>query len=148
MNFILAASPTLFFGGIGFVLVTVTTGEIRVLATPESHRNRISATSSFLSGITIPFGVLVGGYLVEFFGVTAAIVGLGSLILICLASIFCCAHLRRILAMDDQSLKESLPSAISSGISLAYPVSIGCTAKIHRWRRAPTPDRYYVQGQI
>ncbi|AZF22979.1 MFS transporter [Pseudomonas sp. R3-52-08] len=100
--------PLLLVGGIGLVIVTVNTSTVRMLATPDSYRNRIGSATSFVSGMVIPFGALVGGAVSEALGVSYAMAALGLLII--LAAIPCMFSavlvLVRVLGMGDEQIKN------------------------------------------
>ncbi|MBD8731572.1 MFS transporter [Pseudomonas sp. CFBP 13710] len=98
--------PLLFVAGIGLVMVTVNTSTVRMLATPDNYRNRIGSATSFVSGMVIPFGALVGGAFSETLGVGYAMAALGFLIV--LASLPCMFSgvLVRVLSMRDEQIKN------------------------------------------
>ena len=98
--------PLLFMAGIGLVMVTVNTSTVRMLATPDNYRNRIGSATSFVSGMVIPFGALVGGAFSETLGVGYAMAALGLLII--LASLPCMFSgvLVRVLSMRDEQIKN------------------------------------------
>ncbi|AZF01551.1 hypothetical protein C4J95_4116 [Pseudomonas orientalis] len=98
--------PLLFVGGIGLVMVTVNTSTVRMLATPDSYRNRIGSATSFVSGMVIPFGALVGGAFSEALGVSYAMIALGLLIILAAIPCMFSAVLVRVLGMGDEQIKN------------------------------------------
>jgi MFS family permease len=99
--------PLLFAGGAGLVMVTINTSTVRMLATPDNYRNRVGSATSFISGMVIPFGALVGGTLSGLLGVSYAIALLGLLIIIAAIPCMFNAVLIRVLAMNDEQIKDA-----------------------------------------
>lgn len=98
--------PLLFIAGIGLVMVTVNTSTVRMLATPDNYRNRIGSATSFVSGMVIPFGALVGGAFAETLGVGYAMATLGLLIVLAALPCMFSAVLVRVLGMGDEQIKN------------------------------------------
>jgi len=98
--------PLLFIGGIGLVMVTVNTSTVRMLATPDHYRNRISSATSFISGMVIPFGSLVGGTFSGVLGVSYAMAILGLLIILAAVPCMFSTVLVRVLGMSDDQIKN------------------------------------------
>ncbi|WP_332873457.1 MFS transporter [Pseudomonas paralactis] len=98
--------PLLFIAGIGLVMVTVNTSTVRMLATPDNYRNRIGSATSFVSGMVIPFGALVGGAFAETLGVGYAMATLGLLIVLAALPCMFSGVLVRVLGMGDEQIKN------------------------------------------
>lgn len=98
--------PLLFIAGIGLVMVTVNTSTVRMLATPDNYRNRIGSATSFVSGMVIPFGALVGGAFAETLGVGYAMATLGLLIVLAALPCMFSEVLVRVLGMGDEQIKN------------------------------------------
>jgi len=98
--------PLLFIGGVGLVMVTVNTSTVRMLATPDNYRNRIGSATSFVSGLIIPFGALVGGAFSGVLGVSYAMAALGLLIILAVVPCMFSAVLVRVLGMSDDQIKD------------------------------------------
>lgn len=99
-------APLLFIGGIGLVMVTVNTSTVRMLATPDHFRNRINSATSFISGMVIPFGTLVGGTFSEMLGASYAMAILGLLIVVAVIPNMFSIVLVRVLSMNDDQIKD------------------------------------------
>ncbi len=97
--------PLLFAGGVGLIMVTVNTSTVRMLATPDNYRNRIGSATSFVSGMIIPLGAVVGGALSEIMSVSFTMAALGLLIIIAAIPCISSAVLIRVLAMTDDQIK-------------------------------------------
>lgn len=104
--FACATVPLLFIGGCGLVMVTVNTSTVRMLATPDNYRNRIGSATSFISGMVIPFGALVGGAFSEKLGVDHAMALLGLLIVLAAIPCMLSNKLVRVLGMSDEQIKN------------------------------------------
>ncbi|MGZ0717585.1 MFS transporter [Pseudomonas palleroniana] len=98
--------PLLFMGGVGLVMVTVNTSTVRMLATPDNYRNRIGSATSFVSGLVIPFGALVGGAFSGVLGVSYAMAALGLLIILAVVPCMFSAVLVRVLGLSDDQIKN------------------------------------------
>ncbi|MET7278680.1 MFS transporter [Kribbella sp. NPDC005582] len=98
------SSLFLLAAGTGLSMVVVNTGAVRVLATPSSYRNRMVASVSFLSGIVMPLGALLGGLISGGLNSSASLVILGLLICACAAVISRDRVLGRFLSMSDDDL--------------------------------------------
>ena len=98
--------PLLFIAGTGLVMVTVNTSTVRMLATPDNYRNRIGSATSFVSGMVIPFGALVGGAFSEALGVGYAMATLGLLIILAALPCMFSGVLVRVLGMGDEQIKN------------------------------------------
>ncbi|WP_429497681.1 hypothetical protein ACQUFY_14555 [Robbsia andropogonis] len=96
----------LFIGGIGLVMVTVNTSTVRMLATPDHYRNRIGSATSFISGMVIPFGTLVGGAFSGVLGVSYAMAVLCLLIILAVVPCMFSAVLVQVLGMRDEQIKN------------------------------------------
>ncbi|WCH94222.1 MFS transporter [Streptomyces moderatus] len=81
--FTAASALLLALSGAGLCMITTNTGTVRLLATPSSHRNRMVATSSFLSGIVMPLGSLSSGFISRTASELWALIALGALICVC-----------------------------------------------------------------
>ncbi|MNP47796.1 hypothetical protein D3C76_1418710 [compost metagenome] len=99
--------PLLFAGGTGLVMITINTSTVRILATPDNYRNRVGSATSFISGMMIPFGALVGGAFSALLGVGSAIALLGLLIIIAAIPCMFSVVLVRVLAMNDEQIKDA-----------------------------------------
>lgn len=99
--------PLLFVGGVGLVMVTVNTSTVRMLATPDNYRNRIGSATSFISGMVIPFGAMVGGAFSGALGVSYAMVILGLLIVLVAVPCMYNAALKQVLALSDEQIKNA-----------------------------------------
>jgi MFS family permease len=98
--------PLLLMGGVGLVMVTVNTSTVRMLATPDNYRNRISSAASFVSGMVIPFGTVVGGLFTGIFGVSHAMVVLGAIIVLATVSSMFSTDLMQVLGMNDDQMRD------------------------------------------
>jgi hypothetical protein len=87
-------------------MVTVNTSTVRMLATPDNYRNRIGSATSFVSGMVIPFGALVGGAFSGALGVSYAMAALGLLIVLAVVPCMFSAALVRVLGMSDDQIKN------------------------------------------
>jgi MFS transporter, DHA3 family, macrolide efflux protein len=76
------APVMLFLGGVGLTMVTINTGTLRSLASPQLYRNRIQAGAAFVSGLAMPLGALTGGLITQLAGGATAMAGLGVLIIV------------------------------------------------------------------
>ncbi|MDX3613597.1 MFS transporter [Streptomyces europaeiscabiei] len=83
LGFTVLSSLLLMLSGIGLCMVTTNTGTVRLLATPSSHRNRMVASASFLSGIVMPLGSLFSGLISRTSGESWALIALGAAICVC-----------------------------------------------------------------
>lgn len=99
--------PLLFIGGVGLVMVTINTTTVRMLATPENYRNRIGSATSFVSGMVIPFGALVGGAFSGALGVSYAMAILGLLIVIAAVPCMFSSVLVQVLGLGDEQIKNA-----------------------------------------
>nr|WP_283950337.1 MFS transporter [Pseudomonas piscis] len=99
--------PLLFVAGTGLVMVTVNTSTVRMLATPDHYRNRIGSATSFISGMVIPFGALVGGAFAETLGASTAMAVLGLLIVLAVTPCMLSGALVRVLGMNDDRLRNA-----------------------------------------
>lgn len=102
-----ATVPLLFIGGVGLVMVTVNTSTVRMLATPDNYRNRIGSATSFISGMVIPFGALVGGAFSGVMGVSYAMAILGLLIVLAAVPCMFSEVLVRVLGLNDEQIKNA-----------------------------------------
>ena len=97
----------LFVGcGVFFNIISTNTTAIRLLATPKSCQNRMTASVSFLSGAMVPLGNVFSGYLVDGIGAQATIMFAGAFI--CMAT-FCLIGLswiRDVYALSDEKLSN------------------------------------------
>jgi MFS family permease len=100
------AAPLLFVGGTGLVMVTVNTSTVRMLATPDNYRNRLGSATSFVSGMVIPFGTLIGGAFAGMLGVSYAMAILGLLIILAAVPCMFSTVLVRVLGMNDEQIKN------------------------------------------
>jgi DHA3 family macrolide efflux protein-like MFS transporter len=98
--------PLLFIGGIGLVMVTVNTSTVRMLATPDNYRNRIGSATSFVSGMVIPFGTLIGGAFAGMLGVSYAMAILGAIVILAAVPCMFNTALVRVLGMSDDQIKN------------------------------------------
>jgi DHA3 family macrolide efflux protein-like MFS transporter len=99
--------PLLFIGGVGLMMVTVNTSTVRMLATPDNYRNRIGSATSFISGMVIPFGTLVGGAFSGVLGVSYAMAILGLLIVLAAVPCMFSAVLVHVLGLSDEQIKNA-----------------------------------------
>ncbi|QIH11208.1 MULTISPECIES: MFS transporter [unclassified Pseudomonas] len=99
--------PLLLIGGTGLVMVTVNTSTVRMLATPDHYRNRIGAATSFISGMVIPFGALVGGTFSGLLGASTAMALLGLLIILAVMPCLFSGALVRVLGMSDEQIRNA-----------------------------------------
>ncbi|MBF7142538.1 MULTISPECIES: MFS transporter [Pseudomonas] len=99
--------PLLFVGGVGLMMVTVNTSTVRVLATPDNYRNRIGSATSFISGMVIPFGTVIGGAFSGALGVSYAMVILGLLIVLAVVPCMFSAVLVHVLGLNDEQIKNA-----------------------------------------
>jgi len=76
---------SLALGGIGLTMVTINTGTLRSLASPQAFRNRLAAGAFFISGLAIPLGTLSSGAMSKIASEEAAMVVLGLLVLLAAA---------------------------------------------------------------
>ncbi|MFG2309347.1 MFS transporter [Streptomyces sp. NPDC048566] len=104
-------------GGVGLVTVTVTTSTVRVLATPAGMRNRVTAGVTFLSGLAIPLGNLLGGSLAERLWEGPAMAALGLAVLAATAAGATSRDLRTVLTLPD----DAVPDAYGRLYPLAFP---------------------------
>lgn len=105
---IFAATTSAFMvaAGVGLNMVVVNTGTIRVLATPSTHRNRMVASVSFLSGIVMPLGALLSGAIANGINPDVSLVILGLLIGVCAVVVARDRTLGRFLSMSDDDLED------------------------------------------
>ncbi|MFH7594104.1 MFS transporter [Streptomyces racemochromogenes] len=102
--FTVGSSALLMLSGAGLCMVTVNTGTVRLLATPSSHRNRMVAAASFLSGIVMPLGSVSSGLISRLSGERWALLVLGGAICLCAVVAACDKALTRFLAIPDEEL--------------------------------------------
>ncbi|MEU3302279.1 MFS transporter [Streptomyces sp. NPDC006678] len=104
-----ALAVSFLVGGTGLVMSTVTNSTVRVLATPAGMRNRVTASAAFLSGLAIPIGNLLGGFLAEHLGEGAAMAVLGLAILAATAVGAFSRDLRKVLTLPDEDIPDAYP---------------------------------------
>ncbi|CAI8756616.1 membrane hypothetical protein [Pseudomonas zeae] len=78
----LIVTAAFFCGGVGLMLINIPTSAVRLLATPECHRNRIFATVSFVSALASPLGSAAMNTLIAMLGVALTMTLLGIMVLI------------------------------------------------------------------
>ncbi|MBP2051969.1 MFS family permease [Streptomyces griseochromogenes] len=101
--------PCFLVGGIGLIMITVTTSTVRVLATPEGMRNRITSSAAFLSGLAVPLGNVLGGVLAQGVGEAMALTVFGALIIAATVTGSRSSGLRRVLTLPDDALPDAYP---------------------------------------
>ncbi|MEY2233073.1 MFS transporter [Streptomyces sp. BF23-19] len=116
---VISSTPAfLVAGGIGLTMVTINTGTVRMLASPGEMRNRIGSSVAFLSGMAVPLGTLLGGFLAGAIGGEFAMTILGFNILAVSFVASKSKDLRNILGMPDAELpgayQRIYPSAFSA----------------------------------
>ncbi|MFF8863990.1 MFS transporter [Streptomyces sp. NPDC015139] len=116
---VLAAALAVSFliGGVGLIMITVTNSTVRVLATPAGMRNRVTASVAFLSGLAIPIGNLLGGFLAEHLGEGPGMAVLGAAILAATAVGAFSPDLRTVLTLPD----DGIPDAYARLYPHAFP---------------------------
>ncbi|MET9901762.1 MFS transporter [Streptomyces sp. NPDC006446] len=112
-----ALAVSFLIGGIGLIMITVTNSTVRVLATPAGMRNRVNASVAFLSGLAIPIGNLLGGFLAEHLGEGTAMAILGLAILAATAVGAFSRDLRTVLTLPD----DDIPDAYTRLYPRAFP---------------------------
>ncbi|MFF9376480.1 MFS transporter [Streptomyces griseoluteus] len=112
-----ALAGSFLVGGVGLIMITVTNSTVRVLATPAGMRNRVNASVAFLSGLAIPIGNLLGGFLAEHLGEGTAMAVLGLAILAATAVGAFSRDLRTVLTLPD----DDIPDAYSRLYPRAFP---------------------------
>nr|WP_187279259.1 MFS transporter [Streptomyces lavendulae] len=112
-----ALAGSFLIGGVGLIMITVTNSTVRVLATPASMRNRVNASVAFLSGLAIPIGNLLGGFLAEHLGEGTAMAILGLVILAATVVGAFSRDLRTVLTLPD----DDIPDAYTRLYPRAFP---------------------------
>ncbi|MEU9631608.1 MFS transporter [Streptomyces luteogriseus] len=119
--FTAVASMLLMLSGVGLCMVTVNTGTVRLLATPEAFRNRMVAAASFLSGIVMPIGSLASGLLSRTSGEWFALVSLGGIICLCAGVAWADRAITRFLRMPDDVLEDAYLREFPHAFGTAVP---------------------------
>ncbi|MFB7241261.1 hypothetical protein CW362_34275 [Streptomyces populi] len=112
-----ALAGSFLIGGVGLIMITVTNSTVRVLATPAGMRNRVTAGVAFLSGLAIPIGNLLGGFLAEHLGEGTAMAVLGLAVLAATAVGAFSPDLRTVLTLPD----DDIPDAYTRLYPRAFP---------------------------
>jgi MFS family permease len=104
---LVVGAPLLGMGGLGLTMMTVNTGTLRQLATPQAVRNRINACVAFISGLAVPLGSLTGGVLSELLDEAAAVAVFGVMVLLAAASGIRCRALVGALSLSSEDMVDA-----------------------------------------
>lgn len=96
-----------FWGGVGLMLINIPTSAVRLLATPQFHRNRIFATVSFLSAAASPLGSFAMNTLIGDLGVTLTITLLGVIVLLLSPLVFLVPDFKTLMRSQDTQLNDA-----------------------------------------
>ncbi len=92
--------------GISFSIIATNTMAVRLKATPRKFQNRIVSAVAFMSGLMVPFGNVVCGFLIDHIGLPLTIAGFGVFILIITFYFIKSKSIKEIYSLEDVELTE------------------------------------------
>lgn len=90
--------------GCGLMVAVTNTSFMRSAASPQHYLNRISASSTFSTGIASPLGVVLSGLCVTYLGLYMTLIVLSLILILGSISSFFSANLRQVLALPDDKI--------------------------------------------
>lgn len=106
--------------GSGLTVAVTNTSFMRSAASPNTYLNRISASSTFSTGIASPLGVFVSGLLLNYFGLYPTLMILSVILVLASLSSFLSVDLRKVLSLPDEEIHGAYsrfyPKAFLKGI--------------------------------
>ncbi|WP_353934240.1 MFS transporter [Acinetobacter haemolyticus] len=111
--------------GCGLMVALTNTSFMRSAAVPHNFLNRVSASSTFGTGIANPIGVVITGIFISNFGINITLILLSLILIIAATLSFMSTNLRQVLSLSDNEIhgaySRMYPKAFSKDI---------CTTKI------------------
>lgn len=108
--------------GCGLMVAVTNTGFMRSAAVPHHFLNRISASSTFGTGVANPLGVVVSGIFITAFGIYATLILLSLILVIASLLSFLSVNLRQVLSLPDNEIHGAYsriyPKAFSKEINM------------------------------
>ncbi len=92
--------------GVFFNIISTNTTAIRLLATPKSYQNRMTASVSFLSGAMVPLGNVFSGYLVDGIRAQGTLMFAGAFICIATFCLIGLSWIRDVYVLSDEKLSN------------------------------------------
>lgn len=90
--------------GMSFALININTSAVRAAATPDEFRSRMTAMVSFLANIVNPIGIVIVGFALAAWGVSAVLAA-GGVIALAMVPVIAVLHdTRRALNLTDEEL--------------------------------------------
>lgn len=106
--------------GCGLMVALTNTSFMRSAAVPHNFLNRVSASSTFGTGIANPIGVVITGIFISNFGINITLILLSLILIIAATLSFMSTNLRQVLSLSDNEIhgaySRMYPKAFSKDI--------------------------------
>jgi MFS transporter, DHA3 family, macrolide efflux protein len=120
--FVVVATISLTFAGVGLVLVNINASTVRALASPHGMRNRMMASAGFASGLASPVGSLFSGVFSDTWSEEVTMLGLGVLILVAVAVASRSSHISRVMSLSDTDVVDAYQRLYPAALSKPGPM--------------------------